>query len=124
MARKDELASRLGSGSQPRRRPSWQDTISMPAAPPDADVSEEEPVETPKPRKPRKVKAKKAAMVRKTYILTPELVNRVATTAGRERVKINDLVRFLLISSLDMLDSGELELPTKPAMREINFEEF
>lgn len=82
-------------------------------------VIEEEPAPIRK-----KAPRKKPAMVRKTYILTPDLVERVATTAARERVKINDLVRFLLIASLDMIDSGELALPTKPAMREINFEEF
>lgn len=124
MARKDDLASRLGSGSQPRRRPSWQDTISAPAEEPvreQPEVDENHPV---KQRRKPIARKKKPAMVRKTYILTPDLVERVATTAGRERVKINDLVRFLLMSSLDMLDSGELALPTKPALREINFEEF
>lgn len=50
---------------------------------------------------------------RKTYLLEPEMVLRVAALAQREAVPINDLVRFLLGYALDEVESGGIELPVK-----------
>ena len=56
---------------------------------------------------------------RKTYLLTPELIDQVADLAETERVGINELVRYLLRSSLEMVEAGELPIPTRPATRKI-----
>jgi hypothetical protein len=48
---------------------------------------------------------------RKSYLLTDDLVERVAGTAEAQRVGINELVRWALAYTLDGLDSGEIRLP-------------
>jgi len=56
---------------------------------------------------------KDADYQRKTYLLEPEMVQRVAELAEREEVPINDLVRFLLGHALDEVASGKVELPVR-----------
>lgn len=50
---------------------------------------------------------------RKTYLLEPEMVQRIARLAQDEDVPINDLVRFLLTHALDEVESGRVELPVR-----------
>ena len=50
---------------------------------------------------------------RKTYLLEPEMVQKIATLAEREAVPINDLVRFLLGLALSEVESGEVALPVR-----------
>jgi hypothetical protein len=54
---------------------------------------------------------------RKTYLVSPELVQRVKATAQHYKVGQNELVRFLLGRALDQLDAGELELPLEETYR-------
>lgn len=118
MARKRDLASKLTQqGETQTSRPGWRDAITGPAqadAPPRERADEDEVEGRRTGRRKRR-----SAIQRKTYLLTPELVDHVATLAEEERVGINELVRFLLRSSLDMVESGELEIPTRPAKRQI-----
>lgn len=50
---------------------------------------------------------------RKTYLLSPELIEAIANTAQEEGMQINELVRFLLSYSLQAVQEGEVELPGK-----------
>lgn len=108
MARKRDLAGKLSQ--QNEARPGWRDAITGPAR-------GAEPVEEEAPR-PKRTK-KKGPLKRKTYLLTPGLIDQVAELAETERVGINELVRYLLRSSLEMVEAGELEIPTRPATRQI-----
>lgn len=112
MARKRDLASKL---SQPAEtRPGWRDAISGPARDEAQRAKEEQAPSRSQQGSPLR---------RKTYLLTPELIEHVAALADAERVGINELVRFLLRSSLDMVEGGELQIPTRPATRQIVREE-
>jgi len=51
----------------------------------------------------------------RTWRVTPELAERVSTMAEAQGIYPSDLVRFLLIVALDLVDTGELEIPTRPA---------
>lgn len=118
MARKRDLASKLTQqGETQTPRPGWRDAITGPAQ---ADAAQRERAgeEEAEERRTRRRK-RRSAIQRKTYLLTPELVDHVAALAEEERVGINELVRFLLRSSLDLVESGELEIPTRPAKRQI-----
>jgi hypothetical protein len=110
VARKRDLASKL---SQEPGRPGWRDTITggIEPAPPEAPSPLEE--KTPEPRRRR------SRLQRKTYLLTPELVDRIAELAEQERVGINELVRWLLREALAQIDDGDLTIPTRPANRQI-----
>lgn len=112
MARKRDLASKLSQ--QNEARPGWRDAITGPSRNTEPARVEEE---TPQPE-PRHTN-KKGPLKRKTYLLTPGLIEQVATLAETERVGINELVRYLLRSSLEMVETGELDIPTKPATRQI-----
>lgn len=112
MARKRDLASKLSQ--QNETRPGWRDAIAGPSRNTEPAQAEEE---TPRPE-PRRTK-KKGPLKRKTYLLTPGLIDQVAALAETERVGINELVRYLLRSSLEMIETGELDIPTKPATRQI-----
>lgn len=109
--RKSELADKLGGSSS--TRPGWRDTIiaNAPQAEPETAVTEPEPTRRPRAssRKPR----------RKTYLLAPALINRIDDLADQERVGISELVSFLLTTSLELVESGEIEIPTRPAKRRI-----
>ena len=56
-------------------------------------------------------------LVRKTYLLTPELIARVEALADTENVGLNELVRWLLDDALRRVETGETALPTKPVER-------
>lgn len=136
MARKRDLASKLGGGTEEQpARPGWRDAITglareEPAAPPEEQEEGRRQAGAGAARRAREreeEEARRAAarrrrgdlLMRKTYLLTPELVDHVADLAETERVGINELVRFLLRSSLDLVEKGELEIPTRPARRQI-----
>ncbi len=92
MARKDDLKNKAGRtpGSGTQKPVGWQGHITG------------------------GVQAKKQkAYLRKTYLMTPELVADVEGTAERLQVGINELVRFLLTTALAQVDRGELEIPTE-----------
>lgn len=105
MARKNDLSSKLQSSSE--SRPGWRDTITGSQQPAPRRQPEQEREERESPLK------------RKTYLLTPELIDQIALLAEEERVGINELVRFLLRSALDQIAAEEMEIPTRPAKRTI-----
>ncbi len=55
----------------------------------------------------------------RTYRLDAEIVARIEATAERLRVWPGQLVDFLLRRGLDAIESGEWEVPTRPAYRQI-----
>ena len=109
--RKNELADKLGSSPEPR--PGWRDTI----------ISGQQPVDTaasqPTQPTPTKRTRTKPKSVRKTYLLPPALIQRIEITAEEERVGISELVNFLMTTSLDLIESGQIEIPTQTAKRKI-----
>lgn len=127
MARKRELANKLSSqGDAAAARPGWRDAITGPRHEAEAQHEEEAQREEKDERRPvrrRRSRRGRDPLQRKTYLLTPEMVEHVAELAETERVGINELVRFLLRSSLEMVEAGELEIPTRPARRRIVREE-
>lgn len=125
MARKRELADKLSSQSEPQgARPGWRDAITGPRREAEPGTQEASPREEAEARRPaRRRRLTRDPLQRKTYLLTPEMVEHVAALAEAERVGINELVRFLLRSSLEMVEAGELEIPTRPAQRRIVREE-
>ena len=54
---------------------------------------------------------------RKTYLLTEEIIERIEELADRERLQLNELVRWLLTDALDRIEAGETELPTQTVER-------
>ncbi|MEM7800543.1 MAG: hypothetical protein AAF633_15210 [Chloroflexota bacterium] len=132
MARKRDLANKLSNepAAEPATRPGWRDTIGPPPAQlPQRDaegrstrgnsrsvsgrqVSAREPEVEVETEDPQKLK-------RKTYLLTQELIERIALLADQERVGINELVRFLLTEAVISVENGDLEIPTGPAKRQI-----
>ncbi|HZD11078.1 MAG TPA: hypothetical protein VE553_07025 [Candidatus Binatia bacterium] len=122
MARKRDLANKLSQQNEsPPARPGWRDAISGPVRDETWRSDAEQERESQASEESRKVTRHKPRnpLQRKTYLLTPELINHIAALAESERVGINELARFLLRSSLDRVESGELEIPTRPATREI-----
>jgi len=59
------------------------------------------------------VNVKAEAYLRKTYLITPELIERVKVTAKLKQVGQNELVRYLLNWALGQLDDGTLNLPVE-----------
>ena len=137
MARKRDLANKLTQpGEAQAPRPGWRDAIAGPAR---EDVSRIETAQDEASRREvarreaarreterAEEEARKAArrqrsnpLQRKTYLLTPELIEHIASLAETERVGINELVRFLLRSSLEMVENDALQIPTRPAKRQI-----
>ena len=55
--------------------------------------------------------------IRKTYLITPELIDRIKGLADRERVGQNELVRYLLAFALDQVESGRHILPAQPVQQ-------
>jgi hypothetical protein len=113
--RKQELADKLGGDGQVPRRPGWRDTITLGRGAPEAPAPDPEPdpEATPRRRSRRRYK-------RKTYLISPEMIAHIEEVADQERVGINELVRFLLGTALDMVEDGQLEIPTRPARRRIS----
>lgn len=119
MARKRELASKLsGQGEEAPARPGWRDAITglareEAAQPAQADERRAAAAQREAARRAQEQEeeaARRAArrrrgdlLMRKTYLLTPELVEHVAELAETERVGINELVRFLLRASLEQV---------------------
>ena len=102
--RKIQLADKL-SGAPTEMPPGWRDTIVAPpagAATPGRAVSAE------------------SLLQRKTYLLTPQLIVRVQTLAARERVGVNELVRYLLAYAVDEIETGRHVIPTQPGKRQIH----
>lgn len=87
--RQRDLAAKLGNEAAPA--PGWKEQINPTPAP------EPEP--------------SKLEYIRKTYLVTPELIERVKQTADREKVGQNELLRYLLTWALDELDEGNHHLP-------------
>ncbi len=131
MARKRDLANKLSAQAEEQgARPGWRDAITGPLR--DEPLDEEpqtgrratsarraapqrrEEVERRRARSPRN-----NLLMRKTYLLTPQLVDHIADLAETERVGINELVRFLLHASLESIENGALQIPTRPARRRI-----
>jgi hypothetical protein len=105
--RKNQLAGKLDSNLE-SGRPGWRDTI---VASTPADLSETQPK---KSRMPSRLKPR-----RKTYYLPPALIERIEYLADEERVGISELVTFLLTTATDLIETGQLEIPTAPAKRKI-----
>lgn len=105
--RKNQLAGKLESGLE-SGRPGWRDTI-VSSAPMELGESEPKPARKTSRSKPR----------RKTYYLPPALIERIEYLADEERVGISELVTFLLTTATDLIDTGQLEIPTAPAKRKI-----
>ncbi len=82
--RKSDLAAKLGTETPP---PGWKEQIRS------------------------KTLAADTIYSRKTYLVTPELIERVKNTADREQVGQNELLRYLLTWALDQLDAGHHQLP-------------
>ena len=98
MAKKNELASKL-SGEQPQ---GWKDQVGTIEPEPEPEVSG----------------SRRAGRYnRKTYLITPELEDRIKALADHERVGQNELVRYLLTYSLDKIEGGEHSLPTEPVQQ-------
>jgi hypothetical protein len=108
--RKNQLADKLSSSSE--TRPGWRDTILSGVSAPAESVAETAP--TPPKRKPARNKP-----MRKTYYLSPSLIERIEILAEEEQVGISALVSFLLNTSVELVESGHLEIPTAPAKRRI-----
>ena len=114
--RKSDLAGKLSTAREPR--PGWRDAISggVPAEQPAQPVQQVRRPgfmeSEPEPEPVNKV-------VRKTYLLYPDMIEEIETLAGQERVGINELVRYLLGMALDQVYDGTLVIPTQPGRRRI-----
>lgn len=53
------------------------------------------------------------AYQRKTYLLRPHMIQRIADLSEREGLQVNELVRFLLTYGIEEVEAGRLELPGK-----------
>lgn len=106
--RKNELADKLGGSN----RPGWRDTI-MPS------TAQQEAEERPQTRPRRRQQPDRLKPKRKTYLLPPPLIERIDALAEEERVGISELVTYLLSTSVEMIETGELEIPTRTAKRQI-----
>jgi hypothetical protein len=95
--RKADLSEKLG-GEQPQ---GWRDQVG---------------VEADAPTTPRE-SARAGQYLRKTYLLSPELVERIRSMAETEMVGQSELVRYLLNYSLSQIESGEHSLPTRPVQQ-------
>lgn len=117
--RKTELADKLSGSGATDKRPGWRDTIltgQQPIDPPQSSLSQPvaQPVEVPKAKPVDQNKP-----VRKTYLLQPQIIERIEITAEIERVGISELTNFLLSTALDLIESGQIEIPTQTAKRRI-----
>ncbi|MBP8003202.1 MAG: hypothetical protein KA314_29185 [Chloroflexi bacterium] len=106
MARKKDLASKLSTPATGEARPGWRDTITS-GQPVAFGLTEPEPAQP------------ESLLRRKTYLLTPDLIEQIEALADRERVGINELVRYLLGMALEQVDTGRLNVPTSPGKRRI-----
>lgn len=86
--RREQLEASLGGSTPPT---TWQDKFEVGAGSPKKDTE----------------------YLRKTYLLEPETVQRIADLAEREDVPLSDLVRFLLSRVLDDVEAGTITIPVK-----------
>jgi len=49
-------------------------------------------------------------LIRKTYLMTPELIRRVQRQADEAGVGVNEMNRYLLTVALDLVESGQHEI--------------
>lgn len=108
--RRSTLSDKLNPTSE--KRPGWRDTI-RPSIPVEAEP--EDTISVARVNRANRDKPR-----RKTYLLLPDMIERIAILAEEERVGINELVRFLLSHSLDQIENGRLEIPTAPGRRRIS----
>lgn len=106
--RKQDLAGKIGTGTNPNARPGWRDAISG---------GQQPEARRPAFMQPEPEPANK--LTRKTYLLYKGMIEEIETLADQEHVGINELVRFLLGSALDQVYAGKLVIPTKPGRRRI-----
>ena len=86
--RSDSLTEKISSKT-PQERAGWQDQF------------QNAPPEPPQPQEKYK---------RQTYLLTPQLIERVKAQAHRHDLQLNDFVRGILDIILTQIENGELEL--------------
>lgn len=55
--------------------------------------------------------------IRKTYLITPALIDRIKNLADHERVGQNELVRYLLTFAVEQVESGRHTLPAQPVQQ-------
>lgn len=108
--RKQDLAGKIGSAANSGARPGWRDAITGSQQPETRRPAFIQPEPEPEPAN---------KLTRKTYLLYKGMIEEIETLADQEHVGINELVRFLLGSSLDQVYAGKLVIPTKPGRRRI-----
>lgn len=96
--RKQELSEKLATPAPQ----GWRDQVSRPVEP--EPESEPEVVTG-------------GSYIRKTYLLTPALIDRIKDLADHERVGQNELVRYLLAFALEQVESGRHTLPAQPVQQ-------
>ena len=64
---------------------------------------------TPAPKRPQD----SPGMQKKSYVLTPEIVRRVAEQAEAHGVGVGEMARYLLTFAMDQIDSGVHEIPVE-----------
>ena len=89
--RSSALTDKIASSSQ--NRASWEEQFSDSA-----------------PTEPLKPEPAEEEFKRATYILTPQLINRLKAQAAEHNVQLNELVRFILDEALTQLEAGQLTL--------------
>jgi hypothetical protein len=94
MARKKDLAEKLGGSGE--TVPGWRDVV----------ASGQDPAEQARLRKTESYQ-------RKTYLIAPDTIKRIAKLAKQERVGVNELVRYLIDFALDEIESGRHKIPTQ-----------
>ena len=100
MPRKKSLADKLSNPIE--TRPGWRDTI-----------------KTSQPEPTPETLETSSTLVRKTYLLTPDLIERIEQLANEQQVRVNELVRYLLLTALELAENEQLEIPTRPGKRQI-----
>jgi len=94
--RKQELSEKLATPAPQ----GWRDQVSRPVEPdPELEV------------------VPGGSYIRKTYLLTPALIDRIKDLADHERVGQNELVRYLLAFALEQVESGRHTLPAQPVQQ-------
>lgn len=94
--KKSQLDQKLDPGMH-----SWEEQASqsLRAAPQEPEPEEEAPADK---------------LQRKTFLVTPALIDRINQVARHHSVGQNELVRYLLDWSLEQVESGSHVLPLKP----------
>ena len=56
-------------------------------------------------------------LIRKTYLMTPELILRIQRQAGEAGVGVNEMSRYLFTVALDLVESGAHEIQVTTVAR-------